>query len=353
MDRIAMVSPGDALFLVSGTDQTKFGLNWGNGFVTDPSVIRDYQIGGERSRCAPARLHALPGTRAPPRCNESLAACDVVPAAEQDRAVLRHFLTPAAAPPSSCARADPNPFFRQLVERPYASRVAISPHAYPPSITGATYLGRTLWSQLATSFGYLQTRGYCPQGAGGASVVRAASLEAGPAEAPAAGAGGAVEAAGVGGALAAAAAASHNSSVVAGTNTPGAAAAVAPSAAAATPLAAPPSAANASGAAAAPRPSRRALLAAASAGCFKFPIVVSEFGSNFEQASDVAWLDDFAAWVAQQSKEAGPVGWAWWAVNANSGDTGGLVTPSWQSVMWVKVRYLVDKMGLRPWYLGA
>ena len=105
------------------------------------------------------------------------------------------------------------------------------------------------------------------------------------------------------------------------------------------------------GAAAPARAARRALLGAAGS-CFKFPIVVSEFGSNFEQESDVTWLADFAAWVAQQSKDVGaPVGWAWWAVNANSGDTGGIVTPSWQSFMWIKVRYLVDHMGLRPWYL--
>lgn len=30
---------------------------------------------------------------------------------------------------------------------------------------------------------------------------------------------------------------------------------------------------------------------------------------------------------------------------------GGIVSPSWQTFMWVKLRYLQDKMGLRPWYL--
>jgi hypothetical protein len=40
------------------------------------------------------------------------------------------------------------------------------------------------------------------------------------------------------------------------------------------------------------------------------------------------------------------------AVNANSGDTGGIMSPSWQTVMWVKIRFLADKMGLVPWYMS-
>lgn len=35
---------------------------------------------------------------------------------------------------------------------------------YPPSITHATFLGTTLWDQCNTSFGYLQTKGFCPGG---------------------------------------------------------------------------------------------------------------------------------------------------------------------------------------------
>jgi hypothetical protein len=37
----------------------------------------------------------------------------------------------------------------------------ISPHLYPPSITKSTWLGEALWKQSNTSFGYLQSTGYC------------------------------------------------------------------------------------------------------------------------------------------------------------------------------------------------
>lgn len=41
----------------------------------------------------------------------------------------------------------------------------ISPHLYPPSITLATFLGSALWDQCKISFAYLQTQGYCAEGA--------------------------------------------------------------------------------------------------------------------------------------------------------------------------------------------
>jgi hypothetical protein len=41
-------------------------------------------------------------------------------------------------------------------------QTVLTPHVYPPSITKASFLGTSLWDQCRTSFGYLQTRGYCP-----------------------------------------------------------------------------------------------------------------------------------------------------------------------------------------------
>lgn len=41
-------------------------------------------------------------------------------------------------------------------------RSILTPHVYPPSITHATFLGTTLWEQCRVSFGYLQTKGFCP-----------------------------------------------------------------------------------------------------------------------------------------------------------------------------------------------
>ena len=44
-------------------------------------------------------------------------------------------------------------------------------------------------------------------------------------------------------------------------------------------------------------------------------------------------------------------GWNWWAYNQNSGDTGGIVWHNWQEVDWLKVNWMVQSLGLRPWYL--
>ncbi|KAK9793451.1 hypothetical protein WJX73_008796 [Symbiochloris irregularis] len=61
--------------------------------------------------------------------------------------------------------SDPNPFFRQLLKRPYLNQVVIAPHVYPPSISlvegGPTTLGSTLYKRLSESFGYLNDKGYC------------------------------------------------------------------------------------------------------------------------------------------------------------------------------------------------
>jgi len=286
MDALYSASPQDALFLVSGTGQTRFGLNWGNGFITNPATLQQYNL------------------------------------------------------------SDPNPFFRELVRRPYLDRVVLGPHCYPPSITGGTFLGQTLWDKLAASFGYLQTKGYCPYGGGGG--ISAASVDEDMMSGSSLSGSGGGEGTD---AVAAAAAAASEAARAAGVQKieyydPGAAAAAA---AAAAPVADGPLAAqrrlqqsSSSSVQAARRPS---------ADCARFPVIIGEFGSMFEQASDVQWMNDFAAWVGAQSSSVGaPLGWAYWAVNANSGDTGGIVSPNWQTFMWVKLRFLQEKMGLKPWY---
>lgn len=92
------------------------------------------------------------------------------------------------------------------------------------------------------------------------------------------------------------------------------------------------------------------------APCRVFPVVIGETGSAFEQDADKQWLSDFADFINAQGAAAAynrvPVnGWAWWAYNENSGDTGGIVHHYWQDVHWDKVNFMINKMGLRPWYL--
>ena len=173
----------------------------------------------------------------------------------------------------------------------------ITPHVYPPTITHATFLGETLWEQCRASFGYLQTQGFCPEGG---------------------------------------------------------------------------------------------------AACRVFPIHIGETGSAFEAEEDKQWLNDFADFInakvwgdlgggrrcarmltacvcsggtssgSQRPSGPKPVeainlkpstpsltphppspqgkaaeynnvpanGWAWWAYNENSGDTGGIVYHYWQDINW-------------------
>lgn len=197
MDRLHGMSPNHVLFLVEGTGQTGYGLNWGNGFVTDPDIISKYGI------------------------------------------------------------SDPSSFFQQLLSRPYLQRTALSPHVYPPTVTKGKNLGSWLWTQLNKSFGYLQKRGFCSGGT-----------------------------------------------------------------------------------------------------CHRFPIVIGEFGSFFHEEDDIQWMKDFGEWMGNTGAAADEEhdaisSWAYWCYNANSGDTGGIVSANWQSIMWLKVRYLVDWLGLKPWYLEA
>lgn len=103
-DRLWQLTPNGVLFMFEGTGQNMFGLNWGNGFVVDMRIIRERGI------------------------------------------------------------SDPNPFFKQLLTRPYNTSAVMTPHIYPPSILKSVYLGKALWEQSEIAFGYLATKGYCAGG---------------------------------------------------------------------------------------------------------------------------------------------------------------------------------------------
>lgn len=106
MDALEALRPGLPVFFVEGAGQTGFQVNWGDGFVTDPALISRFGL------------------------------------------------------------SDPNPFFRDLLRKPYRSRTVISPHVYGPTVTRATshYEGTQLWDRLDRSYGYLSRRGYCHNG---------------------------------------------------------------------------------------------------------------------------------------------------------------------------------------------
>lgn len=102
-------------------------------------------------------------------------------------------------------------------------------------------------------------------------------------------------------------------------------------------------------------------------------MAITEFGSDCNiynglssavcRSGDAQFLRDLAAYMLNTrgviptrfSHTPNRV-WFWWSWNANSGDTGGIVTGSgaapWYAVKWYKVRYL-EQLGLCPWYKSA
>jgi len=97
----ALYNIHNPVFLIEGTGQTGYGLNWGNGFVTKPSIIKEYKI------------------------------------------------------------SDPRPFFNELLRKPYLKQVVISPHLYGPSISKDLQRSTSeLYQRWYDSFGYLGLSGY-------------------------------------------------------------------------------------------------------------------------------------------------------------------------------------------------
>lgn len=141
-----------------GTGQNGFGLNWGNGFITDLDIIRNRGLSDANpffrellkkpyvNKVRMGDCTRLHGGACACSC---MTACKVAHAWSCTAASLLH----------QCAAwwlaADTShPIHRH-------PQVVITPHVYPPTITHATFLGTTLWDQCRTSFGYLQTKGYC------------------------------------------------------------------------------------------------------------------------------------------------------------------------------------------------
>jgi hypothetical protein len=198
MDAVYPIN-NEILFFIEGAGQGQIGCNWGDGFCTDPNLIAQYGL------------------------------------------------------------SDPNPFFQQLLTKPYLNQVVISPHVYPPSVTGQTsnYSGTGLWGRMSESFGYLTQKGYCTAG----------------------------------------------------------------------------------------NP------------CKVFPVALGEFGSTFTDSRDLQTMPDIASYLnntgaAVDGHHAAIPNWFYWAWNANSGDTGGLVGNDWLTIQWQKVEYL-NTIGLKPWYLST
>jgi aryl-phospho-beta-D-glucosidase BglC (GH1 family) len=323
MDALWRITPGAPLFFVEGGGQTGLrGVNWGNGFATDRALIAERKL------------------------------------------------------------SDPNPFFEALMRKPYRASVVISPHVYGPSVTSATdtYSGPSFIKMLDTSFGYLSKKGYCLPAvaarsgralldaedeaallaaeAAEAEAVVAAEAEAqaqadetmveeamaavGGAEAAAGGGANATEPVAVvavdGDGGGSNSSSSSSSSTSGDDNNNAADAEPQEQPQQPPPLSAPPS-------------SPPALVR----DCQRFPVAIGEFGSRFETKEDLEHLNDFAAYlnnegVGRTDQHNAISSVYYWSYNPNSWDTGGLVDDSWQNLLWQKLRFLRQKLGMRAWY---
>ena len=65
------------------------------------------------------------------------------------------------------------------------------------------------------------------------------------------------------------------------------------------------------------------------------PVLLGEFGTKYETASDKAWLKSLVGYLAKTK-----ISYAYWSFNPNSGDTGGLVTDDWKTPQKAKLAAL-------------
>ena len=65
------------------------------------------------------------------------------------------------------------------------------------------------------------------------------------------------------------------------------------------------------------------------------PVLLGEFGTKLETASDQTWLKTLVAYLAKTK-----ISYAYWSFNPNSGDTGGLVKDDWRTWQTAKLTAL-------------
>lgn len=80
------------------------------------------------------------------------------------------------------------------------------------------------------------------------------------------------------------------------------------------------------------------------------PVLVGEFGTKLETASDRQWFDAIIAYLGTTAAQgAHGTSWTFWCWNPNSGDTGGVLMDDWNTVVTAKD----DKLTPIKFALGA
>ncbi|KAG9407785.1 hypothetical protein AC1031_021025 [Aphanomyces cochlioides] len=70
------------------------------------------------------------------------------------------------------------------------------------------------------------------------------------------------------------------------------------------------------------------------------PVVIGEWGGKFHSSSDIQWQKKFASYLSQNS-----IGFFYWSVNPNSGDTEGLLENDWNTPRSDKLAVLATLKG--------
>jgi endoglucanase len=65
------------------------------------------------------------------------------------------------------------------------------------------------------------------------------------------------------------------------------------------------------------------------------PVLIGEFGSKLETASDKQWMSALTQYIAAKG-----LSFTYWSVNPNSGDTGGVLADDWVTIDAAKMSYL-------------
>ena len=73
------------------------------------------------------------------------------------------------------------------------------------------------------------------------------------------------------------------------------------------------------------------------------PVLVGEFGTKLETASDQQWLGALVSYMKQTQAS-----WTYWCMNPNSGDTGGILADDWKTVNSAKIQQLQSVMAALP-----
>lgn len=97
--------------------------------------------------------------------------------------------------------------------------------------------------------------------------------------------------------------------------------------------------------------------------CQRFPVAIGEMGGRFERDPSlpnepsldyiyyINMLDYFnLVGAANDNRHNRITNWFWWSYNANSWDTGGIVTDDWLEFDWFKLTFMRERLGLRTWW---